>query len=360
MMNETAEPSFASRRSLLRRWLWPTWDQRKRLFTLEAWLVVVAAYVAIIFAFVFPQDFRNSSPAYVRVATAAFMIRTFLFHLELLLFAIAIAAALMRRWWLLAVVLPLVAFCVGPDVWSYVRRSKPPIAGQSVTVMSINLLGRNQDTAALVAEVLAVQPDVLLLHEYRPHWHQAFQSEVGDDYPYVGCVQRDDDFGLAVYSRLPFATPVDTAVPLGNGDTPQARMVVRIDGRDVAVYSVHLMPPKNCAYTTRQRREFADLLDLLKQEELPVVLCGDFNFTNASAYADELERLGLIDAHRISGCGRGSTWPRIGPFRWFPGIRLDHVFLSKQLTSTRCRTGIGHGSDHRPVIAEVGFARRPG
>ena len=45
------------------------------------------------------------------------------------------------------------------------------------------------------------------------------------------------------------------------------------------------------------------------------------------------------------------------PLRWFPGIRLDHIFLSKELTSTQSRTGTGAGSDHRPVIAETGFAR---
>ncbi|MBU0616769.1 MAG: endonuclease/exonuclease/phosphatase family protein [Planctomycetes bacterium] len=355
-MTEITKPIAGSQRSRLRRWLLPPREQRKRLFALEAWLVVIASYVAIIFAVVFPQDFRTSLAAYVRVATAAFMIRTFLFHLGLLLCAIAIGAAVIRRWRLLIAASPLVILCVGSDVWSYVPKSKPAIAGQSVTVMSANLLGRNQDTAALVAEVVGAKPDVLLLHEYRPHWHRTFQSAVANDYPYVDYVQRRDDFGLAVYSRLPFVTPVDTAIALGTGDTPQARVVVQSDGRDVAVYSVHLMPPKNRAYTTRQRQEFADLLELLKREELPIVLCGDFNFTNASAFADELARLGLIDAHRISGWGRGSTWPVLGFFRYVPGVRIDHVFLSRELTSTSSRTGIGHGSDHRPVIAEIGFA----
>ena len=122
-----------------------------------------------------------------------------------------------------------------------------------------------------------------------------------------------------------------------------------------ALYCVHLMPPRSRAQTIEQRREFADLRDRLKHEELPIVLCGDFNFTNASAFADELTRLGLIDAHRISGRGRGTTWPRLGPLRWLPGIRLDHIFISKELTSTHSRTGTGQGSDHRPVVAEIGF-----
>jgi endonuclease/exonuclease/phosphatase (EEP) superfamily protein YafD len=359
MMTETSGLTVESERSGWRRWLLPSRAWRKRVFALEAWIVVAASYVALLFAFLFPQDFRNSSPAYVRIATAAFMVRTFLFHLGLLLWALALGAVLIRRWRLLGAALPAALVCVGPDIWSYVPGPAPTIAGQSVTVMSANLLGRNRNTAALLAEVRAVDPDVLLLQEYRPHWHRAFQPGLGGDYPHVDYLQRDDDFGLAIYSRLPFVMPVDMAIPLGSGDTPQARAVVRIDDRDVAIYSVHLMPPGSCAYATWQRQEFADLLDRLKREKLPIVLCGDFNFTNASVFADELERLGLTDAHCVSGWGRGSTWPRLGLFRWFPGIRLDHLFLSEELTSTSSRTGVGGGSDHRPVIAEIGFARSP-
>ncbi|MFQ5807741.1 MAG: endonuclease/exonuclease/phosphatase family protein [Phycisphaerae bacterium] len=326
------------------------------MFAPLAWLVVVASYLVIIFAFVCPQDFRSRSPAYVCTATAAFMTRTFLFQLGLLLSAIATVAAVMRRWRLMIATLPLVIFSVGPSLWSYVPRRKPAAAGETFTVMSVNLLAGNKLTAPIVAEVVAAEPDVLLLQEYSPHWHEAFQAALAADYPHASYVPRNDSFGLAIYSRQPFVGPVDLAIPLGTLGTPQARAVVRVAGRDVVFYSLHLAPPRRLDWAIEQRRELADLLDRLRREELPIVVCGDFNFTNASAFANELERLGLIDAHRISGRGRGTTWPMRGALRWFPGIRLDHIFLSKELTSTHSRTGTGRGSDHRPVIAEIGFA----
>ena len=126
-------------------------------------------------------------------------------------------------------------------------------------------------------------------------------------------------------------------------------------GRQIALYNIHLLPPKEIDWTIEQRREFADLYDQLEREELPVILCGDFNFTLATAFAAQLRGRGLRDAHELAGRGRGSTWPVISFFRYCPGIRLDHIYLSEQLTATRSTTGTGQGSDHRPVIAEIGF-----
>jgi endonuclease/exonuclease/phosphatase (EEP) superfamily protein YafD len=356
-MSEPAARIPAKRRSTLRRLLLPTWEERKRMFAPQAWLVVVGSYAAIGFAFACPQDFRSTSAAYVCVAFAAFLIRTFLFHLGLLLLVIAFVAGLTRRWWLLGTALPLVAFTVGPDAWSYRPKARPTTARQIVRIMSVNLLGCNQRVAEVIGEVRGADPDLLVLQEYRPHWHRAFHQALQPDYPHNASFIREDDFGLAIYSRLPFAGPVDFAVRLGDAGTPQARSVLRLADRDVALYNVHLMPPKGLSWVMEQRREFADLLELLGDEELPVIFCGDFNFTNASVFADELARLGLIDAHRSGGRGRGATWPVLSFFRYLPGIRLDHVFLSKELTSTRSWTGVGHGSDHRPVIAEIGFRR---
>ena len=330
--------------------------RRERRLTLATWSIVIASYVAIVFAFAFPHDFRNAGPAYVWTAWTAFMIRTFSFHLGLFLGAVALRAVLARRWRPVVAILPLVCFCVGSAVWSYMPKPKPPVAGETITVMSINLLGANRNTDAIVAEAVATRPDVLLLQEYRSRWHAAFQPALAADYPHMACAIREDNFGLAVYSRQPLVGAADMWVPLGTAGTPQARAVVLVDDREVAFYNVHLMPPRSLGRTVEQRQEFADLMDRLRREELPIVLCGDFNFSNDTAFADELERLGLVDAHRISGRGRGSTWCRLGPLRWLPGIRLDHVFVSKELTSTASRAGTGSGSDHRPVIADIGFS----
>lgn len=327
------------------------------MFVPQAWILVIGSYVAIAFAYLLPQDFQSDSRAYVAVALTAFMIRTFLFHLGLLVLLTTVVAASVRRWWLVAAAIPLLAMTVGQAGWSYVPREPPAAIGPTITVMSVNLLHANRETAGILSEVAAARPDVLVLQEYTQHWHRAFQAALADDYQHAAYVCRSDSFGLAVYSKVAFASPADVELPIGGIGTPQARVVLDVAGGRVALYNIHLLPPKRLDWTIEQRQEFADLLALLEREELPVILCGDFNFTNATAFAAELRRRGLRDAHELAGVGRGATWPVLKFFRYLPGIRLDHIYQSSELTSTRSTTGTGRGSDHRPIVAEVGFAR---
>lgn len=82
-----------------------------------------------------------------------------------------------------------------------------------------------------------------------------------------------------------------------------------------------------------------------------------FNFTDTSPNASTLGNLGMVDAHPLAGFGRGTTWPVHRSLAWMPRLRLNHIYPGSGLAATECRTGEGAGSDHRPVIARIGFAR---
>ena len=83
------ESSAEAKPSLLRRFLLPSWQQRKRMLRREAWMLVIGSYIALAFAYLWPQDFRNTSQTYVAVSLTAFMVRVFVFHLGLLLAIVA-------------------------------------------------------------------------------------------------------------------------------------------------------------------------------------------------------------------------------------------------------------------------------
>lgn len=335
------------------RLLSPTASVYQRMCVTLASLVVASAYVALLFGFMFPQDWREESRAYVLFATGAFLVRTFIFHFGLVLALFVVTAACLKHARMAAFALPLWIVCHGPALLSCLPRSSASSDAAALKVMSANLLGSNTDTEGILAEITAFQPDILVLQEYRPHWHEALWAALRDDYPYSCFEIRRDNFGQALYSRFPFARRPETELPLGDAATPQTRAVVRFGGRELAVYNIHLMPPMGVANARRHRREFADLLDRLAREELPVILCGDFNFTNDSAFADDLARLGLADVHRLCGRGLGTTWPVVRFYRYLPGLRLDHIFISKELSGVESGVGVGRGSDHRPIQARV-------
>lgn len=343
-----------TRASFVRRFLWPDWQQRKRMLRREAWIVVAAAYPLLLFAYLFPQNWRNESPGYVLADWAVFMIRMLQFHLGLLLLVIVGLAAVRRRWKLALVALPPMLFTVGPAALQFVPNSIEANVPPRFRVMTANLLMVNTDTAGIIGEVQAAKPDVLFLQEYTAGWNDAFQKAIGAEYPYSSVVMRDDSFGIAIYSRTPFAAEVDQRYPLGRAGVEQMRAEIDLGGKRIALYNVHLLPPRTLVYASDHRLQIADLVDTLKKEKLPYIVCGDFNFPDLSPQQSALKRAGAREAHQLAGYGRGATWPVNSVFRYImPGIRIDHVYLGPQLTATRCETGEGRGSDHRPVVVDV-------
>ena len=324
----------------------------------EAWALVMASYVLLALAYLWPQDYRNESPAYVLLAWAAFLVRVLQFHLGLLLLAVALAAAFGRGSRLFLASLPPVLFTLVPVWLSYLPQPLPERATHppAMRVMTCNLLMVNKDTAPILAEIRDANPDVLLLQEYTEQWHEAMTAAgFPADYPYSSFVTRDDSFGVALYSKFPFVGEVDNRLPLGRAGVEQTRAVVRVGRGDVAVYNVHLLPPRRLDYTVDSRLQFADLLDNLTSERLPYVLAGDLNLTGDTPQHRDLRRIGAVGAHDAVGAGRGSTWPVNSFFRFLPGLRLDHVYVGNGLSAVRCETGEGRGSDHRPIIVDVAW-----
>lgn len=355
-MNDDIAPSSGRPTSVfLKGFRKTTWQERRRLLYVQAWIGTISAYLVLAFAYLWPQDYRDDTPYLVVLGWTAFILRTFIYHLGLLFLVIPLVALWRRRWRLLVVALPALLIAVGPSWWLYRPRPEPSSGGKTITVMSVNLLMANHRTGPIIEEIKAARPDVLFLQEYTDHWHDAIDAAVGEAFPYKTYVTRKDSFGTAVYSRKPFKGRVERHLDLGSGSVPQVRAVIDFDGRNVALYNIHFLPPRTLGYIIETRAQFADLLDILSKEKLPVIIAGDFNFTERSPQAAALRKTGVLDAQDVGGWGRGATWPVSGFFRWVPSIRLDHVYLAGGLTCADCRTGVGQGSDHRPVVAEVGF-----
>ncbi len=339
--------------SFWRRYFWPNWERRKRMLVRQAWVLVIGAWIGLTFCYLLPQDFRSRSAVYVMIAWAAFLMRTLVFHVGLLLLVVAIVAAVRKKWRMLVAAAPLLLLTLGPEVWEYRPRSRPEATGKPIKAMSINLLMINKDTAPALSEIESEKPDLLLLQEYTAHWHEALSTALKKDMPHSVFFPREDSFGAAVYSKWPLEGPLDRYMSLGRGSVPQIRVVASVEGRRIAVYNVHLLPPRLFNYTKEHRQQFADLADRLREEKLPAVLAGDFNFTPRTPNAGVLRSIGMTDAHRQGGWGRGTTWPCNGALRFLPGIRLDQIWLRNGLVCTDCRVGARIGSDHLPVVAEL-------
>jgi endonuclease/exonuclease/phosphatase (EEP) superfamily protein YafD len=312
------------------------------------------------FAWLFPQDWRNTDATYVAFALTAFLVLTLSLLGALLLAGIAVLAACRRRWRLaLVAALPaivILGLTASRSVGGWINPPPDPTR-PPISVVSVNLLMVNRTTQPIVDEILAADADVVCVQEFTLHWREALDAALADRYPHYVGVTQEDSFGAAIYSKRPFAEPPATALPTGRVALPQLRAVVEHDSRRVAIYNVHLLPPRTLGYTINHRVQFADLVDLLAADPLPLIVAGDFNFTELTPNAAAFRRVGLTDAWEQRGVGIGATWPVIGFMRYLPvpGLRLDHVFVSRDLAVDRVGVGVGRHSDHRPIRVDVRF-----
>jgi endonuclease/exonuclease/phosphatase (EEP) superfamily protein YafD len=298
------------------------------------------------------DDLSDASSALVRVRGVQYVLCAMVFHIGLAAFAVLGVAAWKRAWAVVLLSAPVVAITVLPEVPATRLFASPAQSQRPITIFSVNVLMINRTIEPIMQEIEAARPDVVLVQEYAPQWHTAMAAAF-KGWHYAGIV-REDSFGVAFYSKIPFRGAPQLDVRLGTWDLPQARAVLDVGTRGLAVYNVHLVPPRTTEYTAEHRRQLKDLVAVLRDEKLPMVVSGDFNFTPRMPQATHIAGLGLIDAHQQSYPGRHSTWPVISFIRYLPGVALDHVFLSRDVGVVRADIGTGTGSDHRPLTAVLG------
>ncbi len=104
---------------------------------------------------------------------------------------------------------------------------------------------------------------------------------------------------------------------------------------------------RNYRWAARQRAEAsADLVLEIGNNEHPIIFLGDLNDPPQSYTLGQLRRSGLRDAFELAGRGLGVTYRGS-----IPGLRIDYVLASPDLTPVDARTLDCTLSDHYPVRA---------
>jgi len=245
-------------------------------------------------------------------------------------------AVMLALWYLV----PVLYFYIPPD------GEKLNPAAAPLKVLYANVFTRNQETALLGELVNDFQPDIVALAETGRHWAEALQY-LRDSYPYRLERFRDDNFGIALYSRLPLTHNEILSAPQTN--VPSIRARCYWQDEEITVFLTHPLPPSTPGQFVSRNQQLAWLASLVKEESNPVVLVGDLNATETvAAFAKFMQMTGLADSRQ--GFGWQPSWPRL----FVPAlIPIDHALVSDEWRVIDRRLGPDIGSDHYPVCLTV-------
>jgi endonuclease/exonuclease/phosphatase (EEP) superfamily protein YafD len=247
------------------------------------------------------------------------------------------------------------------------NRTIPPTLTDTApfTVFSANLFKRNPSMARHLALIRTLQPDILCLQEFSPHFAQELLESVGDTYPYRALRPEKGSYGYGVLSRYPIEET-------GFWDRPgikawgQRVRVTLPTGKIVEIYNVHLFPPmaddafvNGITWSFRAREAQIEVMQKeIAERGVPALIIGDCNFNDTSdAYRLAVQT--LTDSWQVAGRGSRYTWPTLAfPSKRIPYnprmLRLDYCFHNEQLTTQAFQIITERtGSDHTPLLATL-------
>lgn len=261
---------------------------------------------------------------------------------------VAVVVLLVGKKWLWAGMAGVFALVNVVDILPAFIGPRGPAASssRSLTILLANVLTSNKEYERVRQLVRSSDPDIFAVLEVSETWMNELSS-LEENYPHVVSSPRSDNFGIAMFSRIPFeqARIMETGKP----PLPSAAARIRIDDIPLTLIATHPFTPTRASTARHRNRHLLQLAEHVSDVNGPIIVMGDLNTT---PYSPHFKRLLRESGLRDSRCGRGiqGTWQaHLPPFLRIP---LDHVLHSPEIDVLDRRLGPYIGSDHLPVIVE--------
>jgi endonuclease/exonuclease/phosphatase (EEP) superfamily protein YafD len=227
--------------------------------------------------------------------------------------------------------------------------SRDALAGDfTLRALSLNVLASNEDTQAVLNHLLASEADVIFLLEVDDKWVAAL-SVLEAKYPHHLVQTRQDNFGVAFYSRMPWKQA--ELLWLGGAGLPSVQATLQHQGRELTVIGTHPVPPAGRVYSAWRDEQLRLLGEHVARLQTPVLVMGDLNATPWSA------GMRLLTAGTLGFRSLDPPWVPTWSARSIFAIPIDHALATPPLVITRRTVGPDVGSDHRPISVSVAWGR---
>ena len=253
-----------------------------------------------------------------------------------------------RRIALVALALATVnALAVVPGLFA---GNRPDPERPQLRLLLANTWLANDDHGRLLDLVRRERPDVVGLTELTRTWHEAVARGL-PDYPHRVFRAQAGAYGIGIYSREPLD---GAAIVYPARRWPAvARATVRARGLEVELFVVHGPSAIRRGAAERHREFMRGLGGLARTAGDSALVCGDLNAAPWTDGFRELRRRGRLE--------RDDAWRPL-EYTWPVWNRLLRIpidqCLAGEALAVASRTGPSIGSDHFPLLVEVGAVGR--
>jgi endonuclease/exonuclease/phosphatase (EEP) superfamily protein YafD len=227
-------------------------------------------------------------------------------------------------------------------------------------VLSANIWLYNQNYPKVIELVRKENPDIAMFYEVSAAGQMQLDT-LNDILP--NSAGRDS--GAIIYTKLSLN---DTKIWDKNSKLYNTTVIENIQhqNRTFTLVATHPSSPSSEAQFFQRNQQLVDLAEYLANSPQPIVMGGDFNISMWSTYYRKfVERSGITNARQ--GFGVIPTWSPMR-FRWtipdvlqpWLSVPIDYIFTRSgtfNMRTTSMKAGKYIGSDHLPVIAEIGVVK---
>jgi endonuclease/exonuclease/phosphatase (EEP) superfamily protein YafD len=216
-----------------------------------------------------------------------------------------------------------------------------------IRILQANIEQNNVDFQRLFELIKNESPHIISLQEISLSQSNKLMK-LAKDYPYFRMAPNDKETAIALFSKIRL---MDMDIKRwGDDNFPLIHGKIKTESSAVTILSTHLLSPLTLSNPKRRNEQLEAIRRNVNGDD-SVIFVGDLNITRWSPiYKKFVKSLNLGNSR--DGFGILPTWPS---HFFLPIIPIDHCLISKNIKVIHVKTGGKIGSDHYPLIVELGL-----
>lgn len=275
---------------------------------------------------------------------------SFAIQIVVLYLCVAILSFIWQKKWLLASSLASSILISTLFIQWFWQSHPAPKTDQGTTfkVAHFNVWKRNTQHQEVIKVANNTNADIISFEEVNERWWQALKKGLGSNYPYWYVVTRDDNFGIAMFSRFELKNTQEKYF----SDLPSITTTVHMPFGKLHWVSSHVLPPKNNQWYHRRNHDLEKISLYMQGKKGYKLAVGDYNIVSWSPVIQQFKKkANLLDSRREFS-------PSYPAWSWLLGVPIDHIFHSPNIQCLSFGTTQTTPSDHWGIVGEYKVASK--